>query len=45
MTVKTWCCYNLSAGVAQNARFTMNRMCVKNNTMYMWREQARDYGV
>jgi len=34
------CCYNHSAGIALNARFTMNGMCVKSNTTYMWREQA-----
>ena len=34
-----YCC-NLSAGVALNGRFTTNGMCAKNNTIYMWREQA-----
>ena len=34
------CCCNLSADVALNAQFTMNRICTKNNTTYMWREQA-----
>ena len=33
-------CCNLSAGVALNARFTTNGMCAKNNTEYIWREQA-----
>jgi len=33
-------CYNLSVGVALNARFTTNGICRKNNTMYTWREQA-----
>jgi len=32
-------CCNLSVGVALNVRFTTNRMCMKNNTIYMWREQ------
>ena len=32
--------FNLSSGVARNARFTTNRMCAKNNTTYMWCEQA-----
>jgi len=36
---KSYCC-NFSAGVALNALFTMNGMCAKNNTMYMWRKQA-----
>jgi len=31
---------NLSAGFALNARFTTNGICMKNNTIYMWREQA-----
>ena len=34
------CCCNLSASVMLNARFTTNGMCAKNNTIYMWREQA-----
>jgi len=34
------CCSNLSVGVALNERFTMNGMCAKNNTMYMWHKQA-----
>jgi len=38
--ISTWSCCNLSAGVALNARFTTNGMCVKNNTIYLWREQA-----
>jgi len=29
---KNFSCCNLSAGVAQNARFTTNGMCAKNNT-------------
>jgi len=33
-------CCNLSVRVALNARFTTNRMCAKNNTIYMWHEQA-----
>jgi len=33
-------CCNLSGGVALNAGFTTNGMCVKNNTRYKWREQA-----
>ena len=37
---RRWCCCNLSAGVALNAWFSTNRMYVKNNTMYMWHEQA-----
>jgi len=35
-----WSCCNLSVGVALNAWFTTNRICAKNNTIYMWREQA-----
>jgi len=31
---------NLSAGVTLNARFITNGMCAKNNTIYVWREQA-----
>jgi len=38
--VNTLCCCNLSAGVALDAGFTTNRMCAKNNTIYMWHEQA-----
>ena len=34
-----YCC-NLSGGVALIVWFTTNRMCVKNKTIYMWREQA-----
>jgi len=34
------CCCNLFAGVALNVRFTTNGMWAKNNTIYMWREQA-----
>jgi len=34
------CCCNLSGGVAWNVWFTMNKMCVKKNTIHMWREQA-----
>jgi len=34
------CCYNLSVGVALNIWFTTTGMCAKNNTTYMWREQA-----
>ena len=30
----------LSVDVALNVRFTKNGMCAKNNTTYMWREQA-----
>jgi len=30
----------LPAGVALNVRFTINGMCAKNNTIYMWCEQA-----
>jgi len=30
----------LSGGFALNVWFTTNGMCVKNNTVYMWREQA-----
>jgi len=37
---KTWNCCNLSLGVALNVSFTTNEMCAKNNTKYMWREQA-----
>ena len=33
-------CCNLSVGVALNVWFTTNGMCAKNNTIYMWREQA-----
>jgi len=33
-------CYKLSAGVSLNARFTTNGLRAKNNTIYMWREQA-----
>jgi len=36
---KHYCC-NHSAGIVLNARFTTNGMFVKNNTRYMWREQA-----
>jgi len=34
------CCWNLSGGVALIVWFTTNGMCVKNNTIYMSREQA-----
>jgi len=34
------CCCNLSVGVVLNVWFTMNRICRKNNTTYMWCEQA-----
>ena len=34
------CCCNLSGGVALNVWFTTNEMCVKNNTIHMWRKQA-----
>jgi len=34
------CCCNLSADVALNVRFTTNGMRAKNNTIYVWREQA-----
>jgi len=33
-------CCNHSVGIALNVQFTMNGMCAKNNTTYMWREQA-----
>ena len=34
------CCCNLTGSVPLNVRFTMNRMCVKNNTVWMWCKQA-----
>jgi len=34
------CCCKLSSGVALNVWRTTNGMCAKNNTIYMWREQA-----
>ena len=33
-------CCNLSSGVALNVWFTTNGMYVKNNNIYMWRDQA-----
>jgi len=33
-------CCNLSVGVALLVSFTTNGMGAKNNTTYMWREQA-----
>jgi len=39
LTGKEHCC-NLSVGVALNVWFTTNGMYAKNNTTYMWREQA-----
>ena len=39
VSIKPECC-NLSGGVALIVRFTTNGMCVKNNTIHMWREQA-----
>jgi len=35
-----WSCCNLSLGVALNVQFTTNGTCTKNNTIYMWHEQA-----
>jgi len=32
--------YESVATFALNVRFTTNGMCAKNNTIYMWREQA-----
>jgi len=34
-----YCC-NLSGGVVLNVWFTTNGICVKKNTIYMWRKQA-----
>ena len=35
-----WYCCNLSVGIALNVWSTTNGMCTKNNTIYMWCEQA-----
>jgi len=34
------CCCNLSGGVALIVGFTTKGICVKNNNIYAWREQA-----
>ena len=34
------CCCNLSGGIALNVWFTTNGICVKNNNIYTWHEQA-----
>ena len=35
-----WLCCNFSVDIVVNVWFTTNGICAKNNTIYMWHEQA-----